>query len=628
MPRIAGLTTEAAKEKVLEFIAAGMTVERSMAAVGLKTKTFENWRSKDRDYAGRVDQARADRQRALEAGRDGDLYQLDFATWRKKFLGYETYEHQQQWIDVLEGRDPIPLSGCDWEPSNLNRLIINVPPGFSKSTTITVDYVTYKICMNPNVRIVIVSKRQEQARKFLHQIKQRLTSTMFTALQTAYAPPGGFRPQRGEGTYSANTIYVAGRNSDAKDPTVEVLGMGSQIYGTRADLIILDDCIVGANAHEFEKQVYWLETEVESRIKNGKILIVGTRLATRDLYAELRDGDRYLSGQTPWSYLRQPMVREFAEDPKDWVTLWPYSSTPYDEADTEPNENGLYTMFDGPTCAEIRGKKPPRVWSLVYQQQQVAEDATFHPTCVRAAINGQRKPGPLRAGAFGHPRNGREGMHIIGAIDPAGTGEAFILIYAVHRQTKERYVLNAFCANHTLPSWYAEQIETLTPEYGINEWVIEQNSYASWLIHDERITAYLRGSGVKLSPHFTGRNKQDPDFGVATMASLFGTMRRINDGAGRQVHNGDHIIHLPDPINEGVKALVEQLISWQPGKLGRQLRQDGPMALWFAETRARQVLGYGEGARQNHFVNNPYLARRDLAKRMVVPYADYRAQYA
>ena len=90
MPRIAGLTTEAAKEKVLEFIAAGMTVEKAMGSVGLKTKTMENWRSKDRDYAKRIDQARADRKRALDEGRDGDLYQLDFATWRKRFLGYET----------------------------------------------------------------------------------------------------------------------------------------------------------------------------------------------------------------------------------------------------------------------------------------------------------------------------------------------------------------------------------------------------------------------------------------------------------------------------------------------------------------------------------------------------------
>jgi len=490
-----------------------------------------------------------------------------------------------------------------------------------------VDYVVYMICMDPNVRVVIISKRQEQARKFLYQIKQRLTSTMFTELQAAYAPEGGFKPARGEGTFAANTIYVNGRDSDMKDPTVEVLGMGGQIYGTRSDLIIMDDCVVGSNAGEYEKQAYWLESEVESRVKNGKILIVGTRLASVDLYSILRDGDRYLSGKSPWSYLKQPMVREFADDPEDWVTLWPRSSSGYDQADVTPDENGEYVMFDGPACNRLRNAKPPAVWALVYQQDQVAEDATFQPLAVMGSVDRRRKHGVLKAGLLGHPRNGMEGMHVIGSIDPAGTGAAFILIMAVDRTTKQRWILNAWTRSNTIPSWYAEQIETLTPQYGIVEWVIEQNAYASWLIHDERIVSFCRNAGVKLTPTFTGRNKQDPNFGVASMASLFGTIGTSNPDGGRPMHNGDNVIQLPDPnVSEGIKALIEQLMNWVPGKLGRQLKQDGPMALWFAEIRARSLLGYADEnkAVTNH-VHNPYLSRRDQARRMVVPTSTYRA---
>ncbi len=44
-------------------------------------------------------------------------------------------------------------------------------------------------------------------------------------------------------------IYLgAGRDSGEKDPTVQALGFGSQIYGARADLIILDDVVMNANA--------------------------------------------------------------------------------------------------------------------------------------------------------------------------------------------------------------------------------------------------------------------------------------------------------------------------------------------------------------------------------------------
>jgi hypothetical protein len=73
---------------------------------------------------------------------------------------------------------------------------------------------------------------------------------------------------------------------------------------------------------------------------------------------------------------------------------------------------------------------------------RVAEDATFHPIAVMGSVNKRRKPGPLVPGAWGHPRAGMEGMHVIGSIDPAGTGMAFILIYAVNRITKERWVLD------------------------------------------------------------------------------------------------------------------------------------------------------------------------------------------
>jgi hypothetical protein len=622
MPRNTGLSMAEAKLKVLDLIGQGFTVKDAMDQVGRTAKSMENWRSADRDFAAKVDEVRERLKRAQAAGKDEDVANLGFAAFRKRFLGYDTYEHQQQWVDVLEGKDPQPLSGCEWDPSNRKRVIINVPPGHSKSSTITVDYVTWKICMNPNVRIVIVSKRQEQARKFLYQIKQRLTSNLFAELQAAYAPPDGFRPGRGEGTFAANTIYINGRDSDAKDPTVEVLGMGGQIYGTRSDLIILDDCVVGSNANEYDKQVEWLESEVESRVKNGSILIVGTRLRTTDLYSELRRGERYNSGKTPWSYLRQPMVREFADDPKDWVTLWPKSSTGYDESDREADERGEYVMFDGPTCSRTRDAKPPATWALVYQQQQVAEDATFNPIAVAGSMDRRRKIGPLTVGAWGHPRGGMENKHVIGSIDPAGTGLAFILIYAVDRTTKHRWVLNAFTRDNTVPSWYAEQIEQLTPEYSINEWVIESNAYASWLIHDERIRAFTQSRGVRITPHYTSKNKQDPDFGVASIASLFGTTERIHEGTGREVHKGDNIIHLPDQnTSAGIKALCDQLIAWQPGRLGRQLRQDGPMALWFAELVARRVLGFGSTGlqRQVSHASNRYLSRGDRAKQIVVP---------
>lgn len=505
-----------------------------------------------------------------------------------------------------------------------------VPTRNAKSQTMTVEYVTYRICMNPNVRVIIVSKRVDQARKFLYSIKQRLTSNQWAPLQAAYAPEGGFKPNRYDGaTWGADRIYVNGIDSGEKDPTVEALGLGGQIYGSRADLIIIDDGIVSSNASQYESQITWLESEVENRAFDGKILVIGTRLATTDLYSELPRGDRYLSGRSPWTVLRQPAVLAYAEDPKDWVTLWPRTTRPM-ETGQSPDADGTYEAWDGPRLNRVRDAKPPRVWSLVYQQAEVADDATFDPLCVNGSVDRRRKPGPLIAGAWGHPRNGAEGQYVIASMDPAMAGDTFTLVGSVDRTTKIRRVLNCWVQTSPTPAYIRGLIRDVTEEFGVHEWVIEQNAFQLFLVHDEAIQEYCRNRGVRITPHYTSRNKQDPDFGVASVAPLFGSTRRINEGAGRAVHAGDNLIWLPDPDKSvGVKTLIEELVAWQPGKLGKQLRQDGPMALWFFELRARAILlgADGSGSRKP-FMDNPYLSRGDRRNQVVVPVDFLERAYA
>lgn len=611
------LTVAEAKEVVLDMVAKGSTIIDAIAAAERTVQTHDNWRMKDPEYARRLDEIKAARSRKKEIGADPDVIGEDFASWRKKYLRRETYPHMQNLIDVIEGRDPGWLHpSMAWEPRRRNRVIVNIPPFHAKTQTVTVDYVTYRLCLNPNFRVVIVSKRQEQAKKFLGQIRQRLTSNLFAALQVAFGGPEGFK---GEGTvWRQNMLYLAGRDSDAADASIEALGLGGQIYGTRADLILLDDCVVGSNAGEFEKQINWIESEVENRVFDGVIGLIGTRLAPSDLYSELRNGDRYLSGKSPWSYLRMPMVLEYGEKPEEWKTLWPESHIPMDENDARPKGNGLYAAWDGVRASQTRDSKPPKTWNLVYQQADQAEDAVFDPKAVMGSVERRRKCGPLRAGGWGHPRNGMEGQYVIASMDPAMTGDTFTLVGAVDRKDRMRRVMNAWVETSPTPAYIRNLIESVTDEYDVNEWVIEKNAFQLFLIHDEAIQSFCRSRGIRITEHYTSRNKQDPDFGVASLAPLFGTLKRHVDG-GRPDHQGDNLIELPDPDQgPGIKTLIEQLVAWQPGKQGKQLKMDGPMALWFFELRAREILGQNR-ARTQHFMSNPYLSRGDAARRVVLP---------
>lgn len=632
MPRTAGLSTSEAKKKALEGIGTGLSVADAMKAVGRTAKTWSNWRADDPDFARQADEIRERRKRAKANANDPNLSTLDFATWRKRFLGMDTYPHQQMWVDLLEGREPSDLHpSMRYERGRADRICINTPPFHAKTATITRDYLAYKLCMNPDYRIIIVSKTQQQAKKFLYSIRSILTSPLYAELQAAYAPEGGFKPSGESGGWTQNLIYMSGRVADHKDPSVEALGIGGQIYGARADLIVLDDAVTLSNANEFEKQFTWLNQEVATRLKGGQLLVVGTRVATNDLYGYLLKGDNYMSGRSPWTYLAQPAILEWAGEVEDWKVLWPKSTVPLDENDASPDENGLYDAQGPLHLDRIRNSMKPANWSLVFMQQEVADDATFNPTCVWGSVDKRRKPGPMRVGEWGGRRGGNEGLYTIASIDPAGTGEAFVLVLGVDRHTKERWVLECFMRTGAGNiQWYQNLIEQVTVEYGVNEWVVEQNAYASWLIHDENVVRYLASRGVKMTPHYTSRNKQDPDMGVQSVAPLFGVTHRLGDNeSGREVFTKEsNLIHLPDPgKSPAIQQLIEQLITWQPGRLGRQLRQDGPMALWFAELRAREVLYTGAG-RLNMFMLNRYRSRGQSARQMVVPQDAYQEMVA
>jgi len=170
--RIVGLTSlPEIKAKVVELVAKGMSVKDACALVDRTPKSYENWRATDKAFAAAVDAARKRLKRSDRSGQDPEVYNLSFAEWRKRYLGRDTYKHHQLWVDVLEGKEPdLWHSALQYTKASPRRVLVNCPPHHGKSTLITIEYVTYKLCMNPAIRVVIISKTQEFAATFLHAI--------------------------------------------------------------------------------------------------------------------------------------------------------------------------------------------------------------------------------------------------------------------------------------------------------------------------------------------------------------------------------------------------------------------------------------------------------------------------
>ena len=595
-----------AKAKVLEFIRQGLSLDDAIARADRKPDVMKTWRQ-DEQFMKSLEKARLEGEKVLSITTGDAKYKIGFEQFSAEFLDSPIFPHHRSWIDILEGREPsYTHESMVYEPASAKRLLLNVPPEHAKSTVITVNYCVYSIAMDPNIKITIVSKTQERAKEYLYSIKQRLSHERWAKMHSVYGSAGGWKEDAD--TWKADRIYLS-RDSTEKDPTVQALGVGGQITGARSNLIILDDVVTTSNAHEWEKQLLWLQRDVVTRLgDSGKLLIVGTRIASNDLYREIRNPEHWTGGKTPFTYMSMPAVLEYDDDPEKWVTLWPKSNIPWEGSDDDilPDEDGLYPKWNGPALFRRRSEVSPSAWALVYQQQDVQEDSIFPPSCVQGSINRMRKRGPLKPGAAGHPSEKGQWYTIMG-LDPAMSGNTAAVVMTVDRQTRNRYILDVENMQEPTPQKIQKLIEEWVEKYSPQEIRIETNAHQKAYALDENLRSFLASNGVRFSSQFTGRNKWDTGFGVAAMSGLFGTMRS-------NVHQDDNLIELPSQDgSEGIKALIQQLITWKPDTKGKT---DCVMALWFCELRAREVIGTTRMG-QSHMPNRWSTPRQQRERYMV-----------
>lgn len=481
---------------------------------------------------------------ALAGGRTGQLIERgevpDFVTFRRECFGHETYPHQQEWFDMVERND---LS------------LILVPPEHSKTMTMSIEYPTWRIAKDRNIRCISISKTQPMARKILMAVKKRLSDHMWYARQGfrsvvnewgPFAPPG----RSASSPWTADHFYVEGIDSAEKDPTMEALGVGGQVYGARADLIICDDIATLKNMQsqaERDKILDWLAQEVLTRLSDdGKLIIVGTRVSEWDIYATL------LSEEIEWAQDFSHIVQSAIRDEDTRTVLWPE-----------------YWDYDK-LVTKRRNRMPTRQWSLVYQQQaRGMPDAPFTPEAIERCQDhtfsiGQTVPG----------------VPLVMGVDPAVAGTAAICVVAFDRGTHERWLIDIIArANIQHPEVLKQLIVDTAYRYRPVRCRIEKNAMQGLLSRDPDLRRRLLAAGTQLEEEYTtAQNKYDPEWGVASVAAQF----------------DQGMWHLPaGPTSDHrMRPFIEELESWRPGA---KVRQDRVMALWFAELSARALSNYRPG---------------------------------
>ena len=196
-------------------------------------------------------------------------------------------------------------------------------------------------------------------------------------------------------------------------------------------------------------------------------------------------------------------------------------------------------------------------------------------------------------------------------LDPAMSGKTAAVMYAIERNTGHRMVLDVYNMVDPTPGKIRSLIEDWVIRYRPLELRIEINAFQKAFALDEDLRQWLANQGVRFGEHFTGKNKWDTGFGVASMSGLFGTMR---DGK----YQDDGLLELPANNNEHVRALINQLITW---KADTKQPTDCVMALWFCELRARELILQNRN-HQTH-AHNRFATMRNASQQAVINLDEY-----
>ena len=200
---------------------------------------------------------------------------------RRNFIRYIPVVHR-----LPDGGTPYPAShhqvwGSVMMDDSLGHTLIIAPPGHAKTNVCGVYYPAWWLGNNPNKHMVYLQAASDQA------VKQSLAIRDTIAENPRYhAVFPEVTPDKKRG-WSQDQWFLKRSSSDDKDYSFKAVGVGGDLLGARADVLLIDDVCDEENmatAHQREKLERWIGTTAMSRLTpEGRCIIVMTRWHEADL---------------------------------------------------------------------------------------------------------------------------------------------------------------------------------------------------------------------------------------------------------------------------------------------------------------------------------------------------------
>jgi hypothetical protein len=167
------------------------------------------------------------------------------------------------------------------EAAGDRRLLLMAFRGAGKSTLVGL-FCAWQLYRVPDTRILVLAAD--------HALATRMVATVRRIL-ARHPLCGALLPEHGEGSWASDRFTVA-RPAVLRDASMLAAGIGGNITGARAEMIVCDDVEVAGNCDTPAKRAELRERLMEAEFvltPGGAILYVGTPHCTDSLYAEGED---------------------------------------------------------------------------------------------------------------------------------------------------------------------------------------------------------------------------------------------------------------------------------------------------------------------------------------------------
>lgn len=546
--------------KLFDLVAAGKTIREACLLVGWKSGQ-RNWYA----LTGKYPHLRAE-MRAAQARRAGLKKvggRMVFVEFRKMVLARHTFPHMKQWVEWFD--DP-----------EADHILILVPPECAKTTTV-LDYILWRIYLDPNIRIGYVSRSLPHAIKQVSKVKNTLeqNATIHQLMGDPVPGPGDPHPWSASAFTIKQRAWTAGE--DEADYTLAAFGSGSQITGSRFDLIIFDDPD-DVNIGPADREKIWnvILQAGESRLgTEGRMIVIGNRQGEEDVYRMILD--QHLEDPELWKVNVQKAIiteptNEFPDMPIE--VIWPekYGRTKGMKGPIVPVTPTIFAEMTERAWRffDMKRRRLNRRFYLIYQNSPISDfERDFPRELVEGTLNVEFAARAVPKGAL-----------VIATMDPAPVGGAAVVVYALLPPDQQGVIRRIVVDYEWGINWRTEgtwnRLRHYTETYRPRVWALERSALTRFLLDDPALIAYMRVNKAVLHEISTGANKNYGDFAVGSLRELL-----------FPVKDGGPLLILPakEPGDRAMtESLREQLIQYHPETT---YPHDGPMALWFAERTIR-----------------------------------------